>query len=216
MTVTPKPANAGQVDPANAGSPQTPDTQNDPAHSDAGTPPAADPAANAAAALNARLLQESREHKARAQRAEQALAAKLEAEKAEQGQFKTLYEAEQQKNQQLNSRIQNEKKNSAVRAAAQAAGCTAIDAVLKLGDLSGVILDDETLEVSGAEGVVEAVKRAYPQLFANPKAPVINTTTPGQKAPPMPAVLNADNFSRMTPEQKKVAWKQLNDSLHDL
>lgn len=207
MTLNPTPAaNAPATDPANAGGQTTPIETTTPASA---TPAAA---ANATEAANARLLEESKAWKARALASENAAKAKEQADLQRQGEYKALYEQEKAAREtEQNARI-GMLRNSAIREAAKTAGCVSIDAVLKLGDLDSVTVEGDS--VSGADALVEHVKRQYPTLFANTKAPKINPMQPNAPEPRLTEV-TPDNFSKQSKDVKQKEWSKLMDALHN-
>lgn len=155
-------------------------------------PKGAEPTANAGAAgeaeannqpvsseVNERLLAESKHNKKRAQD----LQAKLnEMEKStlqEQAKYKELWQKSEEKYQGLYKSLVKEKIRTAVSDKASKAGCRDVDDLLKLGDVRLLQINEETLEVEGADVFVEEVKKVKPYLFATQNTPTINPATPG-------------------------------------
>jgi len=66
-----------------------------------------------------------------------------------------------------------------LRAEAAKAGCTKPDALFRLGDLKLVEFDEDGTVTSGADLVVQDVKKNYPELFKTAMPPNINSATPG-------------------------------------
>lgn len=126
-----------------------------------------------------RELRESKKWKSRAIQAEKAIKEQQAKAAEEQGKFKELYETERKARQELSVKVIKEKINSSVKTFAAKAGCIDTDAVLALGDMSLLQIDEDTNEVFGADTFVEAVKKAKPYLFQAQRPPTINAASPG-------------------------------------
>lgn len=156
--------------------------------------------------VNARLLEESKRNKAKAQE----LKAKLdEIEKKsllEKEQFKDLYEKSEAKYQGLWKSLVKERVRSSVSEVAAKQGCLSVDDLLKLGKSDLLQIDEETLEVSGTELFVEEAKKSKPYLFQSTKTPTINATTPGGVVKQKTTTLS--DLAKMAPgsEEKNKAW----------
>lgn len=161
---------------ANAANTQT-------ANADADTDTDSAVTTGAASEVNARLLAESKKHKALAQEMKSRLAKFEAAEKAaleQQAQFKTLYEQEKAEREKLLKTVVSERIRSTVAEQATKAGCVSVDDLLKLGNRELLQYDESTLEVLGADQFVEDAKKSKPYLFQSAKTQVINPATPGQ------------------------------------
>ena len=92
------------------------------------------------------------------------------AEKAEQGKFQELYEAEQQKRLELESKVKNQAVDVAVRSALGEANAASVDTAFALinRDLVKVSEDGVVSPESVAEAVA-AVKEQHDVLFTGPK-----------------------------------------------
>ena len=130
-------------------------------------------------ASNARLLEESRKYKERAQKAEKAIEERERKTAEEQGRYKELFEKAEAKLQNYQKLSLQEKIKNAVGAAGQKHGCVDSEALIKLGNHGLIQYDEETLEIHGAEIFVEEAKKAYPYLFKQSSQSVINPVAPG-------------------------------------
>ena len=132
-----------------------------------------------AAEVNARLLDESKKYKKAYQDTRSKLEELEKSKLQEQQKYKELYEQTEQKYQGLYKSLVKEKIRSSVADKASKAGCLDVDALLKLGNAELLQLDEDTLDVHGADTFVEEAKKAKPYLFQAAKASNINATTPG-------------------------------------
>jgi hypothetical protein len=155
-----------------------------------------------------RLLEESKKWKERAVKAEKELEAKSKAEQAEKGQYKDLYEKEQEKFSNLRKSFLKEKINSSVSVVATKHGCVDTDALLRLGNLEHLQFDEDTGMVHGVDTFVEETKKARPFLFNQAKPPTINPTAPGGQSMGSGRITK-ENFGALKPEQKSEVYAQL-------
>lgn len=135
-----------------------------------------------AAEVNARLLNESRQNKDRARKAEKELdelkkfKASVQQEKME---YKPLWEEATKKLSDLEERVKKTTIIAAVKEVGQKLGCVDTDLLLAAGPQGVLDWDSEGLTPVGVQEFVEAAKKAKPFLFATTKTPTINPTTPG-------------------------------------
>lgn len=129
--------------------------------------------------LNERLLAESKQYKKKFQEAKAKLEELEKSKLQEQSKFKELYEKTEEKYQSLYKSLIKEKVKTAVVDKASKAGCVSVEDLLKLGNTSLLQIDEETLEVQGADVFVEEAKKEKPYLFAMAKTSTINSATPG-------------------------------------
>jgi len=125
-----------------------------------------------------RLLAESKKWKARAINAEKANKEQQKRISEEQGKYKELYETEHKARKELSVKVIKEKINASVKSVAAKVGCIDPDAVLALGDMSLLQIDEDNGDVFGAEHFVEQVKKTKPYLFQALKVPTINAASP--------------------------------------
>lgn len=182
MSAALRAANAASNPQANAGGAGTPD-QNEPNANPPegeGEPTEEDPAPAAPTETpNARLLRESQANKARAVKAEQALAAIHRKQQEDQGQYKELADEYKAKFEGVQKKLMTTAIAKAISDSAAKAGCVNPKALMKLGDMSQLTYDEETGEVTGAEAFVEAAKSEHGYLFQGTRAPVVNPARPG-------------------------------------
>jgi hypothetical protein len=129
--------------------------------------------------MNERLLAESKKYKKQYQETKSKLEELEKSKLKEQAQYKELYEKAEDKYQTLYKALVKEKVKTAVTDRASKAGCVDVEALLKLGNTQLLQIDEETLEVQGTDVFVEDAKKLKPYLFGSPKAPTINSATPG-------------------------------------
>ena len=134
---------------------------------------------------NARLLRESQEYKRKYQemkaQQEEAVKTKL----IEQGNLKEALELERKQSSEWKRNAIKFRIEQAVEGAAAKAGCLNPKALIKLGNLGVLTLDEATLEVSGVESMIDEAKREHGYLFAAVKPPTVNPATPGVGKAPM-------------------------------
>ena len=135
-----------------------------------------------ASELNARLLRESQQNKERAKKAEQE-AAELrkfrDSALKEKMEYKPLFEEATKKLSDLQEKVKRTSILSSVKEVGLKMGCIDVDLLLAAGPAGVLDYDQDSLEPVGVQEFVEAAKKAKPFLFAQPKTPTINATTPG-------------------------------------
>jgi hypothetical protein len=150
----------------------------------------------------ARLLDESKKWKQRAIEAEKKLQDQTLAEHQKQGKFKELYEASETKYKTLLKTLVDEKVSGSVKEVAGKMNCISSEAAMKLGNKSLLVIDNESLEVTGVETFMDDLKKNHPYLFNNKVAPTVNPSVP-----PTPlasdAKLTKEEFMKLPPEQRK-------------
>lgn len=182
-----------ELDPANAGTPPA----------NAATPPV-ETTPPAEKTPSDRLLEESKAYKLRAQAAEKALEDLKSKSLLDQGQFKDLYDAEKLKNSNLMKSVVQSTVRNAVTEIGAKSGLISVDAAMKLGNASLLQFDTESAQVVGAETFLDDLKKIHPYLFKPTGTPLVNTATPGG-APPMPTgELTAEQFAKLSPEQRSL------------
>lgn len=132
-----------------------------------------------ASEVNARLLEESKANKKRAQELQAQLDAIKKSQLEKQSEYKKLWEDEKSKGEKLFKTVVNEKVKSAVEKVASKAGAIDTDAVMALGDSKLLVVDEETLTVEGVDIFIEDLKKKKPALFAVTKSAAVNGVTPG-------------------------------------
>lgn len=157
--------------------------------------------------VNERLLNESKKYKSLYQQTKQELDKQQKAKLEEQNRFKELYEQEQSKYQALYKNLVKEKIKAKVTEHATKAGCVNVEDLLRLGNVELLQVDEESLEVYGAETFVEDTKKQKPYLFNASKPQAINPATPGgvqtQKR------LTAQEIAKLPQDQKNKIWAEL-------
>jgi len=129
--------------------------------------------------LNERLLAESKQYKKKYQETKARLEEIEKSKLQEQSQYKELWQKSEEKYQGLYKNLVKEKVRTAVANHAQKAGCVDVEDLLKLGNAQLLQVDEESLEVMGADVFVEEARKSKPYLFTVTKAPTINSATPG-------------------------------------
>ena len=132
-----------------------------------------------AAEVNARLLRESKENKAKYQAAQKELDALKKAEAEKQGEYKKLFETTESKYKELQKKVMRQTIKAKVAEAAGKSGCVNAEALLKLGDPSLLQYDEENADVMGVDIFVEEAKKNHPYLFKAAQTTNVNGTTPG-------------------------------------
>lgn len=160
-----------------------------------GAPPSND-ALSDLKSTNERLLAESKKYKSEYQKLK-AEREELEAKKLEeQGKEAERAKHWETKYKALNERVLKKSIDDAIMGYAKEKGCIDPKAVVRLGNMSRVVYDEETGEVSGVDGMLEDLKKDSPYLFATPKTPVINPATPGVRI--TQEVDKAKNFGKLS------------------
>ena len=129
--------------------------------------------------LNERLLSESKQYKKKYQEAKTKLEEIEKSALQSQSKYKELYEKSEEKYQGLYKNLVKEKVKTAVANHALKAGCVDVEDLLQLGNKQLLQIDEETMEVQGADVFVEEAKKTKPYLFNIQKTPTINSSTPG-------------------------------------
>lgn len=143
---------------------------------------AVDQQGDAGSEVNARLLAESKKHKALASELKTKLAKYEAAEKSaleQQSQFKDLYEKEKKDREALLKTVVSDRIKASVAQEAAKHGCIDVDGLLKLGNKELLQYDEATLEVHGVDQYVEDTKKSKPYLFQSASKANINPATPG-------------------------------------
>ncbi len=135
--------------------------------------------------VNARLLEESKKHKARYQETKkqlEELQAKLDAQKqnelAEQGKYKDLWQKEREQNETFRKRYVEEKIRSAVETAALRAGIVDPTDAFLLGNMDLIQFDPESHSIDGADTLVEDLKKRKAHLFKGKTQMIVNSSVP--------------------------------------
>lgn len=164
-----------------------------------GAPPSND-ALSDLKSTNERLLAESKKYKSEYQKLkverEELEAKKLE----EQGKEAERAKHWESKYKELNERVLKKSVDDAIMSYAKEKGCIDPKAVVRLGNMSQVVYDEETGEVSGVDIMLEDLKKNSPYLFAAPKSPVINSTTPGVRV--TSDVDRSKNFGKLSQAER--------------
>ena len=163
-------------------------------------------AQSAQSEVNERLLNESKKYKKAYQEEKQKREELEKSELQKQAKYKELYEQTEAKYNGLYKSLVKEKVKSTVADKAAKAGCLDVDALLQLGNASLLQVDEETLEVLGADTFVEEAKKSKPYLFQSAKAPTINATTPGGTPLQKKMTLNEMARKPNTDPSKASAW----------
>ena len=153
-----------------------------------------------------RLLTESKKWKARAINAEKAIKEQQKRAQEEQGKYRELYEQRDKQFKELNVKIIKEKIHSSVKSVAAKAGCVDPDAVLALGDMSLLQIDEDNGDVFGAETFVEHVKKTKPYLFQALKVPTINAASPSGTV--QAKKITAADILKMPKAEQNKYWAQ--------
>lgn len=135
--------------------------------------------ATSASEVNARLLEESKANKKKAQELQAQLDGIKKAQLEKQSEYKKLYEEEKTKGEKLFKTVVNERVKSAVEKVASKAGAIDLDAVMALGDSKLLVVDEETFAVDGVDTYIEDLKKKKPNLFTVTKSAAVNGVTPG-------------------------------------
>jgi len=135
--------------------------------------------APATSELNERVLAESKQYKKKYQDTKAKLEELEKSKLQEQSQYKELWQKSEEKYQGLYKSLVKEKVRTAVTNHALKAGCVDVDDLLKLGNTQLLQIDEESLDVQGADVFVDEAKKSKPYLFPGQKAPTINSATPG-------------------------------------
>lgn len=136
-----------------------------------------------ASEVNARLLEESKANKKKAQELQAQLDGIKRASLEKQSEFKKLYEEEKSKNDKLFKSVVNREVKNAVEKVASKAGAIDFDAVMALGDRQLLVVhqseSDDTFSVDGVETFIDDLKKKKPNLFTVTKSAAVNGVTPG-------------------------------------
>lgn len=157
--------------------------------------------------VNDRLLKESKAFKSRALSAERELERIQKASLEEQGKFKEMYEATQQKYESLMKNLVKEKIKSSVSDHASKVGCVNVEALLKLGNPSLLEFDEEQGTVHGSDLFVEEARKQHPYLFNSAKTAAINSASPG--GPLKEKKLTAAEIAKLPADQKAKLWASM-------
>jgi hypothetical protein len=155
--------------------------------------------------VNARLLEESKQNKKKAQEYKAALDKLTQTQLVDQQKYKELYEAEQKKYSSLHKTLVTDKVKAAVSEKASKAGAIDLDAILALGDRGLLVVDEDTLAVDGVDTFIEDLKKKKPSLFTAKSATAVNGVTPGGTA----GSSNQKQISEMNADEIRAALKKL-------
>lgn len=132
--------------------------------------------------INARLLRESKEWKAKYQQLRHEREDTEKRRLESQQEWKALAEKLTTENKSLEESYKREKIRAAVHDRALRAGCLNVEDLLVVGNTGLLQVDDQTHEVQGADLFVEEARRLKPYLFqqkSQGKSSTINSVTPG-------------------------------------
>ena len=160
------------------------------------------------AETHARVLEESKRNKIKAQELKTKLEEIEKQTLLEKEEFKKLYETSEAKFQGLYKSLVKEKVKSTVSEIALKAGCVNVDDLLKLGNAELLQIDDETMMVSGVDSFVEEAKKTKPYLFKSAQTPAINAATPGGMTAMKKLTLSELAKMPATDSTKQKAWEQ--------
>jgi len=159
--------------------------------------------------FNKRLLDESKEWKRKALENKRELdlikRSKMEAE----GKVKELWEQDKSKIQNLEKKLLRKSVEDTIKGAAQKAGCTNVQMLMRLAKMEMLTInqtDDFEFEVSGADSLVEEVKKELPDLFRSAKPVSVNPAVPG--GPSGPRDVDQNSFWKLPGSERQDVWAQ--------